>query len=187
MMRKSKKQQLAEELGKEMTAVVVKMNVSETTDAEERHYNVLENELERYRSELKETRSKLNKARRELTQTHRRLEMLDNDYQEAKHVADKAVRMMKMQLFKWLSPDSRLKVLLFLKFHHQERQLDLLDAMMTYAVTEEKAKLAHPVAQWHFRLFCAMMDSDRFTVPSHSMLVRIWKKIGLLQGIESEE
>ena len=61
-----------------------------------------------------------------------------------------------------------------------------LDAMMTYAVTGKKAKLEKPVAQWHFRLFCEMLDDDRCTVPSHTLLVRLWKKVGLLKGLNDE-
>ena len=50
----------------------------------------------------------------------------------------------------------------------------------------QKAKLEKPVAQWHFRLFCEMLDDDRCTVPSHTLLVRLWKKVGLLKGLNDE-
>ena len=65
--------------------------------------------------------------------------------------------------------------------------MDLLDAMMTYAMTGNKAKLDKPVAQWHLRLFCEMMDEDRVTVPSHTLLKRLWIKIGQLKRMGEED
>ena len=184
-MGKSKKQQLAEELGKNMTAVVIKVKAEPVVDDEESRYDLLENELDRYRTDLKETRKMLNTTRRELARTRRQLELTDNDYQMTKRVADKAILILKNQLMKWLSRDSQLQVEHFLRFYHQDDQLDLLEAMMAYVVLGKKTKLEKVVAQWHFRLFCNMMDGDRYTVPSHSLLVRLWKKIGLLEGIDN--
>ena len=186
-MGKTKKQQLAEELNNEMTAVVINVNQVEDVDDETRDYVVLENLLERKRAELKEMSNMLNKTRRELTKNNRRMELLDNECHEAKRVADRSVTILKKQLFKWLSKRSQHKVENILSFYHQEEQMDLLDAMMTYAMTGNKAKLEKPVAQWHFRLFCEMMDEDRVTVPSHTLLKRLWLKIGLLKRIGDEE
>ena len=123
-----------------------------------------------------------------MKQTKKQLaEELNNECVVAKRVADKAVNIIKKQLFKWLSNTSQQKVRHFLRFHHQEAQLDLLNAMMTYAVTGKKTKLERPVAQWHFRLFCEMLDEDRCTVPSHSLLVRLWEKVGLLKGLNTND
>ena len=185
-MGKSKKQQLAEELNNGMTAVVINVNQVENVGDETRQYDVLEKLLERKRAELKEMSNMLNKTRRELTKNNRRLELLDNECQEAKRVADKSVKILKKQLFRWLSKRSQHRVELFLSFYHQEDQLDLLDAMMTYAMTGDKSKLDKPVAQWHLRLFCEMMDEDRVTVPSHALLKRLWIKIGLLREMKDE-
>ena len=179
-----KKKQLAEELNTEMTAVVA-LEIEKRQEPAQ--YDVLENELDRYIMRLKETTNVLNKTRNELTKNNRRLERLDNEFQKAKSVADESVKMIKKQLFRWLSKRSQHKVEHMLRFYHQEDQIDLLDAMMTYAVTGKTAKLERPVAQWHFRLFCEMQDDDRCTVPSHTLLVRLWKKVGLLQGISQEE
>ena len=186
-MGKTKKQQLAEELNNGMTAVVINVNQVENVGDETRQYDVLENLLERKRAELKEMSNMLNKTRRELTKNNRRLELLDNECQETKRVADKSVKILKKQLFRWLSKRSQHRVELFLSFYHQEDQLDLLDAMMTYAMTGNKSKLDKPVAQWHLRLFCEMMDEDRVTVPSHALLKRLWIKIGLLREMKDEK
>lgn len=186
-MGKTKKQQLAEELNNGMTAVVINVNQVEDVDDETRDYDVLENLLERKRAELNEMSNMLNKTRRELTKNNRRLEQLDNECQEAKRVADKSVKILKKQLFKWLSKRSQHKVENILGFYHQEEQMELLNAMMTYAMTGNKAKLDKPVAQWHFRLFCEMMDEDRVTVPSHTLLKRLWIKIGLLKRMGEED
>ena len=186
-MGKTKKQQLAEELNNEMTAVVINVNQVEDFGDETCEYDVLENLLERKRAELKEMSNMLNKTRRELTKNNRRMELLDNECHEAKRVADRSVTILKKQLFKWLSKRSQHKVENILSFYHQEEQMDLLDAMMTYAMTGNKAKLEKPVSQWHFRLFCEMMDEDRVTVPSHTLLKRLWLKIGLLKRIGDEE
>ena len=185
-MSKTKKQQLAEELNNEMTAVVINVNHVENV-GDETQYDVLENLLERKRAELNEMSNMLNKTRRELTKNNRRLELMDNECKEAKRVADKSVTILKKQLFKWLSKRSQHKVELFLSFYHQANQLNLLDAMMTYAMTGKKAQLHMPVAQWHFRLFCDMMDDDRVTVPSHTLLKRLWVKIGLLKRMGDNE
>ena len=186
-MGKMKKKQLAEELNTEMTAVVALEIEKRQKRQEPAQYDVLENELDRYIMRLKETTNVLNKTRNELTKNNRRLERLDNEFQKAKSVADESVKMIKKQLFRWLSKRSQHKVEYILHFYHQEDQIDLLDAMMTYAVTGKKAKLEKPVAQWHFRLFCEMLDDDRCTVPSHTLLIRLWKKVGLLQSISQEE
>lgn len=186
-MGKTKKQQLAEELNNEMTAVVINVNQVENVGDESRQYDVLENLLERKRAELKEMSNMLNKTRRELTKNNRRLELLDNECQEAKRVADKSVKILKHQLFKWLSKRSQHKVENILGFYHQEEQMELLNAMMTYAMTGNKTKLEKAVAQWHFRLFCEMMDEDRVTVPSHTLLMRLWVKIGLLKPLNIED
>ena len=179
----SKKQQLADELGKEMAAVVNQENIAD----DHKHYDVYENELDRKRAELKEVKSILNKTRYELTKNNRRLERLDNECQEAKKVADMSVRIIKKQLFKLLSKRSQHKVELFISFYHQEDQMNLLDAMMSYVMTGKKTKFDRAVAQWHFRLFCEMVDDDRVTVPSHELLKRLWIKVGLLQRIEVDE
>ena len=185
-MSKTKKQQLAEELNNEMTAVVINVNQVENV-GEENRYDVLENLLERKRAELNEMSNMLNKTRRELTKNNRRLELMDNECKEAKRVADKSVTILKKQLFKWLSKRSQHKVENILGFYHREEQMDLLDAMMSYAMTGKKAKLDKPVAQWHFRLFCEMIDDDRVTVPSHTLLMRLWVKIGLLKRMGEDE
>lgn len=185
-MSKTKKQQLAEELNNEMTAVVINVNQVENV-GEENRYDVLENLLERKRAELNEMSNMLNKTRRELTKNNRRLELMDNECKEAKRVADKSVTILKKQLFKWLSKRSQHKVENILGFYHREEQMDLLDAMMSYAMTGKKAKLDKPVAQWHFRLFCEMIDDDRVTVPSHTLLKRLWVKIGLLKRMGEDE
>lgn len=185
-MSKTKKQQLAEELNNEMTAVVINVNQVENV-GEENRYDVLENLLERKRAELNEMSNMLNKTRRELTKNNRRLELMDNECKEAKRVADKSVTILKKQLFKWLSKRSQHKVENILGFYHREEQMDLLDAMMSYAMTGKKAKLDKPVAQWHFRLFCEMLDDDRVTVPSHTLLKRLWVKIGLLKRMGDNE
>lgn len=185
-MAKTKKQQLAEELNNEMTAVVINVNQVENV-GDETQYDVLENLLERKRAELNEMSNMLNKTRNELTKNNRRMELMDNECQEAKRVADKSVTILKKQLFKWLSKRSQHKVENILGFYHREEQMDLLDAMMSYAMTGKKAKLDKPVAQWHFRLFCEMIDDDRVTVPSHTLLKRLWVKIGLLKRMGDNE
>ena len=186
-MGKSKKQQLAEELNNGMTAVVMNVEQVEDVDDETREYDVLENLLERKRAELNEMSNMLNKTRRELTKNNRRMELMDNERQEAQRVADRSVTILKKQLFKWLSKRSQHRVENILSFYHQEEQMDLLDAMMTYAMTGSKAKMDKAVAQWHLRLFCEMMDEDRVTVPSHTLLKRLWIKIGLLKPLNIED
>ncbi len=165
----------------------VNVNANVSVSEEPRHYDVLENLLDRYRIKLKETTHLLDKTRRDLDKSKQRLERLDNEYAEAKRVADKSMSIIKKQLFKWLSKESQHRVIFFLRFYHQANQLNMLDAMMTYAVTGKKAKLEKPVAQWHFRLFCEMLDNDRYTVPSHTLLVRLWEKVGLFQNTTQNE
>ena len=72
---------------------------------------------------------------------------LDKESLEAKRVAEVSVKIIKKQLFRWLSKDTQKKVEHFLRFYHQEDRLTLLDAMMTYTMTGKKAKLEKPVPQ----------------------------------------
>lgn len=120
------------------------------------------------------------------TKKQQMAELLDNESLEMKNLADKAENIIRKHLYKWLSTGSQHKVENFLRFYHQEDRLELLDAMMAYAVTGKKRRLERAVAQWHFRLFCEMLDDDRYTVPSHTLLVRLWKKVGLFQSVTLE-
>ena len=62
----------------------------------------------------------------------------DKESLEAKRVAEVSVKIIKKQLFRWLSKDTQKKVEHFLRFYHQEDRLTLLDAMMTYTMTGKK-------------------------------------------------
>lgn len=178
------KKQLAKELNVEMTVVMEEGNMKSPVAEDELQNEQLEELLDRYRSRLHETQEVLKKTRRELTKTNRKLEMMDVKYQESLQVADKGIWVLEKQLFRWLTKRSQHKTDGMLKYYHQVDRIDLLNAMMTYVVTGKKKRLVKPIAEWHLKLFCEMVDEDRCTVPSHSLLKRLWEKIGLLKRIE---
>ena len=185
-MGKSKKQQLAEELGKEMTAVVITRPEAEVVveNGDEGYEHILDL-LEDKNEEIRNLKLNLNQARRDLNRTRRRLEDADNLNQRLMELDGRWEQVYWSLLKKWLSTDSQHKAGRIIGFYKAEDRQELLKSMLEFVVAGAKKKLNKPVLNWHFQIFCDMMEEDVCTAPTHHLLKRLWKRIGLLQGIET--
>ena len=185
-MGKSKKQQLAGELGKEMTAVVITHPAAEVVveNGDEGYEHVLDL-LEDRKKEIHNLKLNLNQARRDLHRTRRRMEELDNENRRLMELSRRWEKTYWAMLSKWLSKASVRKVTTMIGFYKPEDRQELLGAMLRYVLTGEKKRLSKVVSGWHFDIFIEMVDEDAYTVPTHSLLKQLWEKIGLLQGIEN--
>ena len=105
---------------------------------------------------------------------------------EARRLYAAQERMMKDQLYGWLTTRSQHRANQMLRQYRPEDRLAMLNAMMRYVMMGRRTKFERPVMAWHHRLFCEMVDEDRVAVPSHALLKRLWVKIGLLQPMETE-
>ena len=140
--------------------------------------------IDRYRDKLVNVNNNLDKTQKELAKVKSQLSELQEKYDKIEHMDGQAEMLMKSLLWKWLDKDSHKRVEHFMRFHHADVRIHFYYAMLDYVMTGHKMRFEKPVQQWHFRLFCEMVDESRFTVPSHSWLIRLWEKVGLLTGIE---
>lgn len=184
-MGKSKKQQLAEELGKKMTAVVIAHPVIASKEEGDEGFQTLVELLEDKKKELTEVKLMLNQARKDVNRNRRRLEDLDNENNRLMELSRRWEQTYWAMLEKWLSKESLRKVTTMVGFYKPEDRQELLGAMLGYVVAGAKKKLSKPILNWHLDIFCEMVDEDAYTVPTHHLLKRLWKKIGLLQGIDN--
>ncbi len=119
----------------------------------------------------------------ELKHTRQKLEEVRKDNQTLLPLCDKAENILRVLLEKWISKETRKKVALIIRFYHRNERLEMYYAMLQYVMTGRKTRFDKAVMQWHFRLFAEMVDEDRYTVPSNTLLKRLWRKVGLVEGI----
>ena len=140
--------------------------------------------IERYRDKLTDANTLLDKTRAELDQSKRTVWELQEKIKKMEHDDAQPEMLMKSLLWMWLDKNSRKKVEHIVRFYRADTRIYFYYAMLDYVMTGHKMRFEKPVQQWHFRLFCEMVDESRFTVPSHSWLIRLWEKVGLVKGIE---
>ena len=115
-------------------------------------------------------------------------EMLENvvrENQAMKRLLKKQELLAKGLLFRWLTEDTHRKVNQYIKYYRPEQRMEMINAMQTYVLTGKRTRFRRAVQNWHFRLFCELIDDDRYSVPAHALLKRLWEKIGLLKSITS--
>ena len=120
------------------------------------------------------------KRKQEKTET---LEQVVRENKELKRLLNKQEQLAKGLLFRWLAKDSHQKVEQYIKYYRPEQRMEMINAMQTYVLTGKRTRFRKEVQNWHFRLFCELIDDDRYTVPAHALLKRLWEKIGLLKSI----
>jgi len=132
---------------------------------------------------LYDAKKTLAKTCTELKHTRQKLEEVRMDNQALIPLCDKAENILRVLLEKWISKETRKKVALIIRYYHRNERLEMYNAMLLYVMTGRKTRFNRAVMQWHFRLFADMADEDRYTVPSNTLLKRLWKKVGLVEGI----
>ena len=93
-------------------------------------------------------------------------------------------KLMQQLLFEWLTKEEKSKVRLYVKYYHPEGRIEMYYAMLQYLMTGKKAKFKNGAAQWHFRLFCDLIDEVGYSSKAHLHLMMLWNKIGLLRRVE---
>lgn len=126
----------------------------------------------------------LTKTCTELKQVKQKLAETETAYKQVKPLCDKAEHILMELLMKWISSETKRKVVLMLKYYRTNERLEMYHAMLKYVMTGQKTRFCRAVMQWHFRLFVDMVNEDRYTVPSNTLLKRLWKKVGLIEGID---
>ena len=122
------------------------------------------------------------KRKQEETET---LEQVVRENKELKRLLKKQELLAKGLLFRWLMEDTHRKVEQCIKYYRPEQRMEMINAMQTYVLTGKRTRFRKEVQNWHFRLFCELIDDDRYTVPAHALLKRLWEKIALLKSITS--
>lgn len=103
---------------------------------------------------------------------------------KAEATARNCVEAMRGLLFHWLTKENRVRVKTMLKFYTDAQKVYMMKGLLDYLVFGKRAHFDREVENTHFRIICGKLDEDAVTVPAHSLMVKLLKKYGPLQGIE---
>ena len=92
-------------------------------------------------------------------------------------------KLMESLLFEWLTKEEKSKVRLYVKYYRHEDRMKMYYAMLLYLMTGKKSKFENGAAQWHFRMFCDLIDEVGYSNKAHLHLKMLWEKIGLLERV----
>ena len=115
----------------------------------------------------------LSKTCAELTRVKQKLAQTEAAYKQTKPLCAKAEKILQVLLWKWISAETRKKVILTQKYYRTNERLEMYHAMLKYVMTGQKSRFDRAAMQWHFRLFTELVDEDRYTVPSNTLPRRV--------------
>ena len=92
-------------------------------------------------------------------------------------------KLMQSLLFEWLTKEEKSKVRLYVKYYRHEDRLKMYYAMLLYLMTGKRSKFENGAAQWHFGMFCDLIDEVGYSNKAHLHLMTLWEKIGLLERV----
>ena len=130
-------------------------------------------------------RKELKEARKQIVEMKYHIEDLQEEYGREREVASNCTGILKEFLFKWLTKDNQAFVNRVFKFYDYYDQTRMIYALLSYLIFDKKTSFHKPVQGWHFRIICDKIDEDAVTLPVHSMMMRLMKKYGLFQKVES--
>lgn len=130
-------------------------------------------------------RKELKEARKKIVEMKYHIEDLQEEYGREREVASNCAGILKEFLFKWLTKDNQAFVNRVFKFYDYYDQTRMIYALLSYLIFDKKTSFHKPVQGWHFRIICDKIDEDAVTLPVHSMMMRLMKKYGLFQKVES--
>ena len=134
-------------------------------------------EVDYLRNELKETR-------RQIVEMKYHLEEVQQEYDRERQVASNCAGILKDFVFKMLTPDNQKYVKRVFRFYDDYDKTRVMYAVLKYLLFGEKTSFHREVQKWHFKLICDKIDEDAIVLPSHSLMVKIMKKYGLIQKIQ---
>ena len=130
-------------------------------------------------------RKELKEARKKIVEMKYHIEDLQEEYGREREVASNCAGILKEFLFKWLTKDNQAFVKRVFKFYDYYDQTRMIYALLSYLIFDKKTSFHKPVQGWHFRIICDKIDEDAVTLPVHSMMMKLMKKYGLFQKVES--
>ena len=130
-------------------------------------------------------RGELKKDRKQIVEMKYHIEDLQEEYGREREVARSCAGMLKEFMFKWLTPDNQASVKRVFKFYDDYDQTRMAYAILKYLIFDETTYFHKAVQAWHFKLICEKIEEDVVTLPAHSMMVKLMKKYGLFQRVES--
>lgn len=135
--------------------------------------------------ELHDVRTELRQAQRALLITNDKLKEAQEKVRMMKGATDQTVSTLREFLFMWLSPMNQFRVKRMLRFYNKEQQAYMMSALLSYLIFGEKKILSREVERWHFKIICGQIDEDMITLPAHSLMVKLFKKYGLLESLNT--
>lgn len=130
-------------------------------------------------------RKELKEARRQIVDMKYNLEDVQVEYDRERVVASNCAGILREFLFKWLTPDNQAYVKRIFRFYDDYDQTRVIYAVLKYLLFGEKSGFHKEVQKWHFKLICDKIDEDAIALPSHTLMVKIMNKYGLLKAIEN--
>lgn len=130
-------------------------------------------------------RKELKEARKQIVEMKYHIQDLQEEYGREREVASNCAGILKEFLFKWLTKDNQAFVNRVFKFYDYYDQTRMIYALLSYLIFDKKTSFHKPVQGWHFRIICDKIDEDAVTLPVHSMMMKLMKKYGLFQKVES--
>ena len=137
------------------------------------------------RNELHATKNELRLTQRTLYLTNDKLKDALEKIRMMKQATDDTVSIMRDYLFLWLTPMNQFRVKRMLRFYNKEQQVKMMSALLSYVVFGEKTEFTREVERWHFKIICGQIEEDAISLPAHSLMVKLFKKYGLMEQLNS--
>lgn len=139
---------------------------------------VLRNELHATKNELRQTQRTLYLTEDKLKDTLEKIRMM-------KQATDDTVSILREYLFLWLTQMNQFRVKRMLRFYNKEQQVWMMSALLRYVVFGEKTVFTREVERWHFKIICGQIEEDAISMPTHSMMVRLFLKYDLFASLDT--
>ena len=135
------------------------------------------------RKEIHQLKMELADTRRQLVGTTDRLKTAEETIRMQKAATDQTVATLRDHLFSWLTPENQFRVKRMLRFYNKEQQVRMMTGLLNYLVFGIRPRFPREVERWHFRLIVEQIDADMIALPAHSLMVKLFKKYGLLESL----
>ena len=135
---------------------------------------VLRNELHATKNDLRQTQRTLLLTADKLKDAQAKLSMM-------KQATDDTVCILREYLFLWLTPMNQFRVKRMLRFYNKQQQVRMMSALLSYVIFGEKTVFTREVERWHFKIIISQIDEDAISLPTHTMMVKLFKKYGLFE------
>lgn len=143
---------------------------------------------------MRTLRNELHATKNELRQTQRTLYLTTDKLKDAlekigmmKRATDNTVGILREYLFLWLTPMNQFRVKRMLRFYDKEQQVMMMKALLGFVVFGEKTEFTREVERWHFRIICGQIEEDAISLPTHTLMVKLFRKYGLFVKAQETE